>query len=59
MVKLSDILKNKFYLPNKKYMLIMTMLLIFTGIIVYYYRNYLKNHKDENNSKDVSNANRR
>ncbi len=59
MVKITDIIKNKFYLPSKRYLLILSLLLIFTGIIVYYYRNYLKNHKDEKNSKDVSNSNRR
>ena len=59
MVKITDIIKNKIYLPSKRYLLILSLLLIFTGIIVYYYRNYLKNHKDEKNSKDVSNSNRR
>jgi thiol-disulfide isomerase/thioredoxin len=59
MVKITEILKNKFYLPNKRYLVVFTLLFIFIGIIVYYYMNYLKNHIDDKNSKDVSNSNRR
>jgi thiol-disulfide isomerase/thioredoxin len=59
MVKITDIFKNKYYLPNKRNVLIVTLLIIFMSIVLYFYLNFSKGHKENKNSKDVSNANRR
>ena len=59
MVKLSDVIKYKYYLSNKRNILIVTMLIIFFSIALYFYLNILKNFKDNKNVKDIPNANRR
>lgn len=59
MVKITDILKIKYYLPNKRTFLVSTLLITFAGLSVYYYSNLSKNYKKEKNLKDIPNSNRR
>lgn len=59
MVKLTDILKNRFYLPNKRNVMVIALLIVFISIVVYFYLKFGKTRKEHKNERDVPNANRR
>ena len=59
MVKLSDVTKYKYLVSNKRNILIVTMLILFVSIALYFSINILRKNKDVMYIKDVSNANRR
>lgn len=59
MVKITDILKMKYYLPYKRVLLVLTLLIVFFGLSIYYYSNLSKNYKVDKNLKDIPNSNRR
>lgn len=58
-MKFTDVIKMKYYLPNKRMILILTLIVIFLSIVIYAYSKLSKNHKNDKNSKDIPNANRR
>jgi thiol-disulfide isomerase/thioredoxin len=59
MMKITDILKSKYYLPNKRNVLIIALLIVFMGILVYFYSKFAKNRKEKMNVRNVANANTR
>jgi thiol-disulfide isomerase/thioredoxin len=59
MVKITDILKMKYYLPNKRSVMIVALLIVFLGITAYFYSKVSKNRKERMNEGNVTNANRR
>ena len=59
MVKITDIFNIKYYLPNKRVLLISTTLVIFSGVTMFYYSSFLKNYKSDKNLKNIPNSNRR
>jgi thiol-disulfide isomerase/thioredoxin len=59
MVKLTEIFNAKYYSPYKRVLLISTLLIVFVGVTVYYYSNFLKTYKNSKNEKNIPNSNRR
>lgn len=59
MVKITDLIKIKYYLPNKRNIMIVALLIVFTGILVYFYSKFSKKRKESSYEGNVSNANMR